>query len=107
MYIFLTLLIAAFLAIIPASIARDKGYNFGLWWFYGWMLFIVAIIHVQFIPDKKAHADGKSHSTSVSYYPSSLGTVDEEMKLYKQQLEKGEISEEEYKRRERQINQAI
>ena len=47
-----SLLIAAGLALIPANIAKKKGHSFGLWWFYGWMLFIVAIIHVNFIPDK-------------------------------------------------------
>lgn len=47
-----SLLIAAGLAFIPANIAKKKGHSFGLWWFYGWMLFIVAIIHVNFIPDK-------------------------------------------------------
>ena len=49
-----TLIIAAALGLIPANIAKKKGHSFGLWWFYGWMLFIVAIIHVQFIPDKNA-----------------------------------------------------
>lgn len=40
-----SLLIAAFLGLIPASIASSKGRNFAAWWFYGWMLFIVALIH--------------------------------------------------------------
>lgn len=48
------LAIAAGLAFIPANIAKKKGYSFGLWWFYGWMLWIVAIIHVNLIPDKNA-----------------------------------------------------
>lgn len=41
----LSLVIGAALALIPASIAKSKGRSFGLWWFYGWMLFIVALIH--------------------------------------------------------------
>lgn len=49
-----SLVVAAGLGFIPASIAKNKGYSFGLWWFYGWMLFIVAIIHVSLIPDKNA-----------------------------------------------------
>lgn len=47
-------MIAAVLGLIPANIAKNKGHSFGLWWFYGWMLFIVAIIHVQFIDDYNA-----------------------------------------------------
>jgi len=53
-YLIATLVVAAGLGFIPASIAKNKGYSFGLWWFYGWMLFIVAIIHVSLIPDKNA-----------------------------------------------------
>lgn len=52
MTLVIALVIAAGLGLIPASIAKRKGYSFGLWWFYGWMLFIVAIIHVALIEDK-------------------------------------------------------
>lgn len=38
-------ILAAVLGLIPASIAKNKGRSFGAWWFYGWMLFIVALIH--------------------------------------------------------------
>ena len=40
-----SLVLAAVLALIPARIAASKGRNFALWWFYGWMLLIVAIPH--------------------------------------------------------------
>ena len=33
------------LGLIPASIARHKGRKFGRWWVYGWLLFIIALIH--------------------------------------------------------------
>ena len=33
------------IALIPAAIARNKGKNFLLWWIYGMLLFIVALIH--------------------------------------------------------------
>jgi hypothetical protein len=39
------LILAAFLGLIPAAIARGKGKSFLLWWLYGWMLFIVALPH--------------------------------------------------------------
>ena len=44
----------AVLGLIPASIARKKGHSFALWWFYGWMLFLVSMIHVMFIADYSA-----------------------------------------------------
>lgn len=49
---FIALPIAALLGLIPASIAKKKGRSFGLWWFYGWMLFIVALIHSLLIRKK-------------------------------------------------------
>lgn len=52
MYYFFVLFIAAIIAFIPANIAKEKGHSFTTWWFYGWMLWIVAIIHVQFIEDR-------------------------------------------------------
>lgn len=56
LYLILCLIIAAFLGMIPATIAKNKGYSFGLWWFYGWMLFIVAIIHASVLQDKNEEA---------------------------------------------------
>jgi len=37
------LVIAALLGLIPGSIASKKGHSFGLWWFFGFMLFIAAL----------------------------------------------------------------
>ncbi len=33
------------LGLLPAFIAMNKGRNFLLWWFYGTVLFVVAIFH--------------------------------------------------------------
>jgi hypothetical protein len=40
-----TLVVAALLGLIPAAIAQPKGRSFGLWWLYGFLLFIVALPH--------------------------------------------------------------
>ena len=37
--------LAIIIGLIPAIIARNKGKSFMLWWFYGAMLFIVALTH--------------------------------------------------------------
>lgn len=39
------IIIAALLGIIPGMIAKSKGRSAGLWWFYGFMVFIVALPH--------------------------------------------------------------
>lgn len=46
------IIVAVFLGLIPATIAKNKGHSFGLWWFYGWALFIVAFIHSLCLPYK-------------------------------------------------------
>ncbi|WP_105625277.1 zinc ribbon domain-containing protein [Cronobacter sakazakii] len=38
-------LVAAVLGIIPALIAHSKGRSFIAWWFYGFLLFIIALVH--------------------------------------------------------------
>lgn len=48
-----TIALSLILGLIPAVIAKEKGRNFWLWWFYGFMLFIVAIIHSIVIPTQK------------------------------------------------------
>jgi len=39
------LLVAILLGLAPAFIANSKGRSFGLWWFYGAAIFIVALPH--------------------------------------------------------------
>ncbi|PLR48623.1 zinc ribbon domain-containing protein [Chimaeribacter arupi] len=39
------ILVAAVLGIIPALIAQSKGRSFVAWWFYGFLLFIIALVH--------------------------------------------------------------
>ena len=100
MELFITLGIAALLGLIPANIAKKKGHSFGLWWFYGWMLFIVAIIHVFFIEDYNA-----PKQQSASGYPASgVGTADE-IRKYRELADQGAITEEEFQEKKRQLLQ--
>ena len=48
------LILAVLIGLIPATVARNKGYSFGTWWFYGAMLFIVALPHALML--KPNHA---------------------------------------------------
>jgi hypothetical protein len=47
-----SLLLSALLGLIPANIAKKKGRSFGLWWLYGFLLFIIALIHALVMKDK-------------------------------------------------------
>ena len=91
LYWIISLIIGALLAIIPANLAKNKGYSFGLWWFYGWMLFIVAIIHVSLIPDKNL-APSKTYRSAA-----------DELKGYKDLLDMGAITEDEFTEKKRQL----
>jgi hypothetical protein len=56
-----TLYLAAIIGLIPAFIARSKGKNFLLWWFYGAMLFIVALPHAILMkPDNQKLGQGQT-----------------------------------------------
>lgn len=96
--LFISSVIAAGLALIPATIAKNKGYSFVLWWFYGWLLFIVAIIHVIFLPDNNNEnkLNYKYMNNNDDKLPSSDKLVVAELKKYKELLDAGGISEKEY-----------
>lgn len=104
-YWIISLIIAAGLAFIPANIAKNKGYSFGLWWFYGWMLFIVAIIHVSCIPDKNAQQILAQSAAQAPYAPilNSERSVADEIKKYKELMDQGVITEEEFQAKKRQL----
>ena len=94
MELIIILIIAAGLGIITGKNAEKKGHNFWLWWFYGWMLFIVAIIHVQYIPDRN-----ETHS--------SLKDIDEsivtQLERYKRLLDLGAITKEEFEEKKQEL----
>ena len=94
-----SLVVAAGLGFIPASIAKNKGYSFGAWWFYGWMLFIVAIIHVSLIPDKNAPQISAGAASHASCCPPSnfVQSAADELKKYKELKDSGVITEEEFR----------
>lgn len=101
----LILIIAAGLAFIPASIAKNKGYDFWIWWFYGWMLWIIAIIHVALIRDKNAPQTTFIQQSPAPYYPPttpSKSAADELIK-YKELLDKGVITQQEFDARKKEL----
>lgn len=95
-YYLLSLAIAAGIGLIPANIAKKKGYSFGLWWFYGWMLGIVAIIHVSLIEDKNSHKNIKE----------GLSVADE-LKKYKDLYDQGVINSEEFQAKKEELLKLI
>lgn len=68
-------IIAAFLGLIPANIAKSKGRSFGAWWFYGWMLFIVALIHSLVLksPEEEAFREQQKQYMEATLSGNSAG----------------------------------
>lgn len=56
------LILAALIGLIPAAIASGKGRSFGLWWFYGAMLFIVALPHALLLKLDRDELDNRAVS---------------------------------------------
>ncbi len=46
------LILAPILGLITAAIAKSKGRSFFLWWIYGALLFIIALIHILLVSPK-------------------------------------------------------
>jgi hypothetical protein len=63
------LIIAFFLGLIPAAIARNKGRSFMLWWFYGFMLFIVALPHSLLMKENKVAIENKQIASGLKKCP--------------------------------------
>lgn len=103
-YLIVSLFVAAGLGLIPANIAKNKGYSWGLWWFYGWMLFIVAIIHVSLIPDKNAQQTPINAGAHTSAPSSRAGqSAADELKKYKELKDQGIITEDEFRAKKAQL----
>lgn len=105
--LFLMLVISAALAFIPAYLARKKGYSQGLFWLFGFFLFVPAIIVACCIEDKTKPKTPTAVYVAQPYAPpyaqpyappapsSSPSPVDE-LQRYKDLLDRGAISQEEY-----------
>ncbi|HAM15888.1 MAG TPA: hypothetical protein DCP91_08540 [Eggerthellaceae bacterium] len=79
-YVIATLIISALLAVIPARIAKNKGYSFGAFYAFGFFLFIIALIVSLVMQDKNA--------------PSSAAP--DALLSYKKLLDEGVITQEEF-----------
>jgi hypothetical protein len=62
--------LAVLIGLIPAFVARNKGKNFLLWWFYGAMLFIVALPHSLWLKpdDQKVKQEQISKGMKKCFY---------------------------------------
>lgn len=72
------LLYGMLFGLIPAMIAQSKGRSFLLWWFYGAMLFIIALPHSLLISKDQKSLDDKQLSDGMKKCPYCAEFVKEE-----------------------------
>lgn len=105
--LFFALGLSAVLGIIPATIARKKGYSYGLFWLFGFFLFLPALIVVCCIEDKTKPKPPTAVYIAQPYVqpyappaapaaPSDSPSPVDELQHYKDLLDRGAISQEEY-----------
>ncbi len=75
------LIFAILLGLIPAMVAQSKGRSFGLWWFYGAMLFIIALPHSLIMSADKKSVEAKQLSEGMKKCPYCAELVKEEAKV--------------------------
>jgi len=64
--VLIAILVDAGLAFLPASIAQRKGRNFFKWWFYGFLIWIVAIFHAISLPEIQANRKAELSKVGLS-----------------------------------------
>ena len=76
-----------------------------MWWLYGWALFIVAIVHVSLIPEKKVESENirqMSQETKNIVKSPELKKIDE-LRQYKELYDEGILTSEEFEMKKRQL----
>ena len=63
------LVIAVLIGLIPAAIAKSKGHSFGLWWFYGAALFIIALPHALMMKSDNTALENQQLSEGMKKCP--------------------------------------
>ena len=68
-------MISALLGLLPASIARKKGYDFGTWWLYGTALLLLALPHALILKVNQAGIEARQLDEGMKKCPSCAEMV--------------------------------
>ena len=63
------IIVAVLLGLIPASIAKNKGYEFVTWWLYGALLFIVALPHALLMKPNQSGVETRQREEGMKKCP--------------------------------------
>lgn len=96
MAIAVSLILNVALAFIPARIAEKKGRSFNTWYVYGFLLFIVALIHAALMEDLTPPRVDETPLAKLNVNTSSNVDAADVILKYKELLDAGAITESEY-----------
>ncbi len=96
------IVVAALLAIIPAGIAKNKGYSAGAWWAYGFFLFPLAFLHALHLRDLNIPLPNYSPNVAQEQND-AVGELEKLKGLFDQ----GIITEEEYQLKKEKLLKEI
>lgn len=74
------ILVAVLIGLIPATIAKNKGYSFGLWWLYGAALFIIALPHALLMKPYQAGVESRQREEGMKKCPACAEMIRAEAK---------------------------
>ena len=102
------LVVGILVALIPATIAKNKGYRAGLWWLYGFFLFWIALIHALCLKDLTVKPQVRvvraaAPTRPVAPAPTASDINVKKLKQYKELLDNGVITQEEFEQKKKEL----
>lgn len=74
------IIVVVLLGLIPASIAKNKGYEFVTWWLYGALLFIVALPHALLMKPNQSGVETRQREEGMKKCPACAEMIRAEAK---------------------------
>ena len=65
--LFFSLCASSVLGLVPAVLAYRKGRGFVTWWFYGWLLFPIALVHALLLSEDERAVAARRHLRQCPY----------------------------------------
>jgi len=80
-FVWVYIMVLCVIGCIPAAIAKSKGRGFFLWWIYGALLFIIALIHSLLLKTSVAFIEQEQLSAGMKKCPFCAEMIKSEAKV--------------------------
>lgn len=75
------LLVAVLIGLLPAFVAQQKGHSFVTWWFYGALLFIIALPHSLLLKPNRQGIEAKAVTEGMKKCPHCAELIQAEARV--------------------------